>query len=67
MSELHEKTRVYDLFGCTTAICPVAMFIQVTECPVCHQTGILVRRADTFERGQPPDPTRFGAIESETD
>jgi len=66
VTELHKKARYHDLFVCETAICPVMTFIQVTDCPVCHQPGSLLRTADIFEKGQPPDPARFGSIESET-
>jgi hypothetical protein len=66
MSELTEKSRAFDLYACATSICSVVTFIQVENCPVCNQPGMIIRRADTFEKGPPPDPTRFGAIESET-
>jgi hypothetical protein len=64
MSELSEKARAYDLYACLTNICSVVTYIQVELCPVCKQPGAIVRRADIFEHGQPPDPSRFGSLES---
>ena len=63
-AKLHEKARPYDLYACETSICGVMTFIQTEECPVCHQPGSLLRRADIFDRGQPPDPARFDSLES---
>jgi hypothetical protein len=56
--QLHQKAKPYDLFACETSVCGVMTFIQTEECPVCHQPGILLRRADTQMFGQPPDPAR---------
>jgi len=66
MAQLHEKSRYHDLYVCETTICSVMTFVQLTDCPVCHQPGSLLRHADVFEKGKPPDPARFGSIESET-
>jgi len=63
MSELHEKAKPYDLYACETSICGVMTFIQTEECPVCHQPGILLRRADTPVHA--PDPNRGMISEGE--
>jgi hypothetical protein len=63
MTELSEKARAYDLYACLTNVCSVVTFIQLERCPVCQQPGAIIRSADIFEKGPPPDSARGGSLE----
>jgi len=50
---MHEKTMGYVLYFCPNAICKVATFYRVSQCPSCGEAGSLLRLPTTMGSGRP--------------